>query len=187
MTSQPQTRRRPRLETSAGVVLLVVLGFSLALGALDAFRRRDELSPLLPGDVAPAFTLPRYAAAEKLSLESQRGRVVLLDFWATWCPPCLRELPELGRLHDDLQARGFTVLAINREPEDRPKVEAYLRGRPFAFPVLFDTENTGERYRVVSLPMTVLVDRNGRVVRQFMGYTEPDVMRAAVTQALDAP
>jgi peroxiredoxin len=172
------------VELWAGLGLMGVLALCLGLGAVDVWQRRAELRPLLPGDAAPAFALPGVNRDGRLGLDSFKGQVVLMDFWATWCPPCLREMPELAALHTDLSARGFTVLGVNREPEDPAKVKAFVAERGIPFPVVMDNEDVGARYRLVSLPMTVLVGRDGNVVQQFMGYTEPAVMRAAVENAL---
>lgn len=189
MQPSPATApRRHSPELWAGAGLCVLLAILLGLGALDVVRNQADLRPLAPGDPAPDFTLPAVSPSDaRLALSSLRGQVVLVDFWATWCPPCLRELPELADLHNALHDRGFTVLAVNREPEDIPAVKRFVAQRALPFPVVVDVDNVGERYRLVSLPMTVLLDRQGNVIRQFMGYTQPTVMRAAVEAALATP
>ncbi|MEW5852832.1 MAG: TlpA disulfide reductase family protein [Myxococcota bacterium] len=174
-----------RVEMIAGGVFASVLAVALGLGVLDVVRNKADLAPISEGDPAPMFSLPTPDKTARLGLENLKGQVVLVDFWATWCGPCLRELPELSELHKELSPRGFTVLGVNREPEDPARVQQFLKDKPMPFPVVIDSEGVGERYRILSLPMGVLISRDGRVLRQFFGYTEPQVMRQAVLQALD--
>lgn len=173
-----------RRELFAGLGLLGLVVIALVLGAVDVARNVNEIKPLVVGDVAPQFAL-RSPDGATVSLEQFRGKVVLLDFWATWCPPCMREMPELNALHNELNAKGFSVVGINREPEDVPKVREFLASKNITFPVGIDANGTGERYRILSLPTTVLVSREGKVERIFLGYTQPDVMRSAVMAALE--
>jgi peroxiredoxin len=175
-------RRSPELW--AGVVLCTLLAVLLVLGGTDVVSHRGELRPLVPGDTAPEFSLPTPSMDTRIALSSLRGKVVLMDFWATWCAPCLREMPELATLHDSLKDQGFTVLAVNREPEDTQAVKRFVIEKRLPFPVVVDNDSVGERYRIVSLPMTVLLDRHGVIIRQFMGYTPPAVLRSAVEAAL---
>jgi peroxiredoxin len=167
--------------------VLLLLGVCFVLGIRDVVDHRETLGPLSPGDPAPAFRLQSPVNALEVSLEELRGRVVLLDFWATWCPPCLRELPELAALHREFKDQGFSVVAINREPENPAGVREFVTKQGLPFPVVGAHVGVGERYRILSLPLSVLVDRKGTVLRVFMGYTPPQVMRAEVLSALGLP
>lgn len=182
----PEQPAASRTELYAGVGLLALLAVTLALGAFDVVKKAPDLRPLRVGDDAPAFSLSSPSGGQKVALDQFRGQVVLLDFWATWCPPCMREMPELNALHGELQSRGFSVVGINREPEDVRKVSEFVAKQGISFPIAVDTDGTGERYRVLSLPTTVLVGRNGKVLQMFMGYTDAAVMKSAALAALDA-
>jgi peroxiredoxin len=183
-TAPPAPRGERALDIVAAVGLGALVLAGLGLAVVDVAQRQHQLRPLRQGDAAPPFLLPPLDGGPKTGVQDFTGQVVFIAFWATWCPPCVRELPDLARLHHELKGRGFTVLAVNREPEDLPGVEAFLRQRPVPFPVVVDTDGVGERYRLVSLPAGFLVGRDGRVVRPFYGFTEPPVLRAAIMAAL---
>lgn len=119
---------------------------------------------------APAFTLKDIDGKTR-SLSEFKGKVVMLNFWATWCPPCRREIPSMEAVYQQLKSRDFVVLAVNEwEPEDM--VFAFLGQLAVmpSFPILFDTAGkAAEQYKVKGLPTTVIIDRQGRVVYRAVG------------------
>jgi peroxiredoxin len=120
---------------------------------------------------APDFTLPQRAGGE-LSLAGLRGQVVLINFWATWCGPCRKEMPLLEQIWLRYKALGFTLLGVNVE-EDSAGAVKWLEGSPVSFPVLFDRQNrVSKLYDVTAMPSTVIVDRKGQVRFVHYGYTE---------------
>jgi peroxiredoxin len=148
--------------------------------------RRHTLAPILvllcsaavsaPANVtpqapAPDFTLQR-AGGGNLRLAEQRGNVVLVNFWATWCGPCRQEMPHLNALYDKYRASGFTLLGVNID--DDPKTGAATAAKwGLKFPVLLDADKgVSRRYDLGSMPATVLIDRDGRVRYLHRGYRE---------------
>ncbi|HHH43951.1 MAG TPA: TlpA family protein disulfide reductase [Gammaproteobacteria bacterium] len=119
-----------------------------------------------------------------------RGKVVMVNFWATWCPPCRRELPSMEALYQVFRDDGFTVLAINQW-ESPDHVFAYMGQLDVepSFPILFDRDSAvSQRYGVKGLPTTVLIDRRGRVVYRAVGgrdFNHPEV-RAIIRGLIDA-
>ncbi len=153
----------------------------------------DELSHALP-PVAEPVPAPDFALEdmddETHRLSDYRGRVVIVNFWATWCGPCRRELPSLERLYQALRERGLVVLAVN-EWEDPDHVFAYmgqLAVEP-SFPILFDRDaRVARAYGIKGLPTTVIVDQAGRMVYRAVGgrdFTHPEV-RARIEALLPA-
>lgn len=120
---------------------------------------------------APDFTL-RSTEGRNLRLKEQRGQVVLVNFWASWCGPCKQEMPHLNRLHDKYRSAGFVLLGVNIDED--AKLGAATAGRwGLKFPVLLDTDKTVVRqYDLGSMPATVLIDRDGRVRHLHRGYRE---------------
>ena len=120
---------------------------------------------------APAFEL-RDLAGRVVRLDDFRGRVVVLNFWATWCEPCREEMPAMMRLARDLGDRGLVVVAVNVKEGPRA-VEAFVRELGLTLPVLLDsTGEVGERYRLRALPTTYFIGRDGTLAGLALGYRD---------------
>jgi peroxiredoxin len=142
--------------------------FVLALCIAAAGPASAALAPKAP---APDFTL-RVLGGHNLRLAEQRGKVVLVNFWATWCGPCKQEMPQLNRLYDKYRDSGFVLLGVNVDDDSRhaASVAAQLG---LHFPVLFDADKSVSRlYQLQSMPTTVLIDRDGRVRYLHDGYQD---------------
>lgn len=142
-----------------------------------AFAQLPEWS----GGPTPALRLPDLEG--KLhALEDYRGKVVLVNFWATWCEPCREEMPSIERLRAALAGQPFAVLAVNlAEPESR--VRGFLNRMPLAFPVLLDPDRTASRaWKARYLPATFIVGPDGRVRYSYFG--ELDWSRDAVRETI---
>jgi thiol-disulfide isomerase/thioredoxin len=125
---------------------------------------------------APAQPAPPMAlldrAGKAVRLESLRGRVVLVDFWATWCIPCRVSLPAYDDLIRQYQKRGFEVLAVNIG-ETRAKVDAYFKGREPLIRILMDPKgSTSASFKVRALPTSILVDRDGYIRFTIVGFED---------------
>ncbi|MBI5212688.1 MAG: TlpA family protein disulfide reductase [Nitrospirae bacterium] len=134
----------------------------------------------LSGQKATDFTL-KDINGNPVSLSSFKGKVVLLNFWATWCPPCRSEIPSMNKLYQKLKGRGFTILAVST---DRAVVDVkdFLKTMPVSFPVVVDYNLTVSRslYKVFMLPTTFLIDRKGVIVEKYFGdqdWTEPEIVK----------
>ena len=126
-----------------------------------------ELEPYTEAD-APGFSLPDLKGSTR-TLPDYRGKVVLVNFWASWCPPCIYEMPELTRLKQQLADRPFEILTIN-VGEKKYKVRKFAQLINFRLPVLLDAHNdTFHDWRVRTLPTSFLVDADGRVRYRIRG------------------
>jgi len=127
-------------------------------------------------------------AGESLTLESMRGQVVLLDFWATWCKPCVKTMPELDALYRDYQKLGLTVVGVSIDQGDdrEKKVKKFLDKKPVGYPIVIDSEKNAswEAFQVASLPTLCLVDRDGRVIERWTGVVDMAAVRHAVDRAI---
>ena len=131
------------------------------------------------GRPAPDFTLTDLAG-KPVKLSSLRGKVVLLDFWATWCGPCRIEMPRVQKLHREFRAKGLVVYGVN-VGEGAAKVRPFLTKNSYTFPILLDREKSVmEKYGVNGIPTLVIVDRKGTVHSYFVGVREDSVLRNAI-------
>lgn len=122
-----------------------------------------------PDSSAPDFSLPSLDGGT-VALSELRGQVVLINFWASWCGPCRQEMPLLEQIYQRYENFGFTLLAVNVEP-DPNSAQAWLEDTPVSFPVLLDKQNqVSKLYDVIAMPSTVLVDREGKVRYVHNGY-----------------
>jgi thiol-disulfide isomerase/thioredoxin len=138
----------------------------------------QELKPLPPAP-APALELPDLRGRQH-RLADYRGKVVLVNFWATWCVPCRDEMPSIERLRSALEGRPFAVLAVNlAEPEDR--IRKFLDAVPLGFPVLLDRDARATRaWQARALPTTYIVAPDGTVRYRHLGeldWSKPEVRR----------
>ncbi|HSB98896.1 MAG TPA: TlpA disulfide reductase family protein [Burkholderiaceae bacterium] len=126
-------------------------------------------TPLAPSSPAPDFTL-RALDGQKLRLGEQRGRVVLVNFWATWCGPCRQEMPHLNKLYEKYRSSGFVLLGVNVD-DDTAQAAGVASKLGVTFPVLPDADKRVSRqYDLSAMPSTVLIDRDGRVRYLHRGY-----------------
>jgi|SRR5690554_2158352 len=140
-------------------------GFSLLLLMAANFA--------LAEDSAPDFTL-KSNQGENLRLAEQRGQVVMLNFWATWCAPCRKEMPLLDELYQRYNAAGFELFGVNVEPDSEP-ADKMAKDMNLTFPILYDTDSKVSRlYNVDAMPTTVLIDRDGKVRYVNRGYRDGD-------------
>ena len=120
-------------------------------------------------NTAPDFTL-KARDGNNLRLAEQRGDIMLINFWASWCGPCIQEMPQLDKLAQKYQALGVQVWGINVE-NDPSAAKAYLSKVNVEFPILFDLDNSvSKAYRVEAMPTTVILDKNGSVRSVHRGY-----------------
>jgi peroxiredoxin len=179
------------LELSAGLVLLGgAIGVAAYWGRPGPAGRADAFPVSRPAETiaAPELELSDLTG-RPIRLRDFRGRVVLLNFWATWCAPCREEMPALETLAQELGPQGLAVVGVNAK-ESRSKVEAFVREHGLRFPILLDPDGRAvEAYQVFGLPATFVVDRRGTLVGTVLGirdWTGPDA-RAYLRQLLAAP
>lgn len=180
---EPSTSRKPAF----GWILLV----GLVVAGLAAFaavrlsrspRPVTESGTLTTGDPAPTFARDT-VDGKRVALEDYRGRVVLVDFWATWCGPCHIQADILAPLYAEYRTRGVEFLSVS-VGEDLPTVRDFVAKAPSPYPVLVDPEDRlSPAYGIVALPTVLIVDKAGKVAFFNFGISDADTLRKALAQA----
>jgi len=155
---------------------LLLLCFTLSLGGCQEQSTSTPASPApkasgagLLGQPAPDFNLPLVGGGS-VRLSDLRGKVVLVNFWATWCPPCRAEMPSMERLYAQTRQDGFEILAVNVEVDGLEMLPGFLKDHPHNFPVAVDVEGEVQTtYGVFRFPESFLVDAKGVIVEHIIG------------------
>jgi peroxiredoxin len=181
----PSSGDGPRIYTwLAGALIVAAVGYlflsgtgSTAKGALT-----PSLPPTEPAGIAPAFTLPDING-RSVSLSQFRGKVVVLDFWATWCPPCKREIPDFIALQSAYSAKGLQVVGVALD-EPGP-VKAYAAQNGMNYPVLLGTNDIAQKYGgIEGIPTTFIIDKSGKIVNRFEGFRPKEVFESEIKKLL---
>ena len=152
------------------IFALIVLAFLVFSPA--ACKKKEggvEVIPLSTGDAAPDF-ISKDVNGNTVRLSDYKGKVVLVDFWATWCPPCRELTPVLNKIYEKYNDKGFVVLALTPE-ENTNIIKSYIKENNVIYPVLITDMETTRQYGVISIPASFLISRDGRVAEKHLGAT----------------
>lgn len=168
-----------------GLLSLVILAGAFAMVWLQS----SKYEPLTVGKIAPDFELPDLAEQE-VRLSDYRGKVVFLNFWATWCKPCKEEMPSMEVLYRNFKDEGLVVLAVSIDRvTTKNDIPPFVKSMDLSFPVLVDSwGQTDKRYKLMGVPETYIIDQEGVLREKIIGprdWTRLDNLQV-VTQLLDA-
>ncbi|MCA9550509.1 MAG: redoxin domain-containing protein [Myxococcales bacterium] len=187
IAEQDATREgaRRRADRISGVLIVLLMLAALGLSGQRIWAVASGPLPPGPGVSAPLFT-SRTPAGQVVQLESLRGKVVLVDFWATWCPPCVAAMPGLDSVHKALGPRGFAVLGVNQEPGQEDDVAAFMRARNLSFETVVDPGEISQTWGVYTFPTSFLIDQQG-VIRKVYRGPQPELRLTHDIEALLGP
>jgi len=152
-------------------VVLGVIGFGIGAALLLT----PEITRIEPGTRAPDYAVLNVTSGDSAAVRDYRGRVVLLNLWATWCPPCEQEMPSMERLYQEMGPQGLEVVAISIDQLTPDAVRQWAEERGLSFTVLHDrTGRIQQVYQTTGMPESFVVDREGVIVKKVIGATEWD-------------
>lgn len=157
----------------------VWLGMMLALILTAFWWHISGRSPggLVGGQPAPQFSLTDFNG-RSVNLKDLSNKVVIVDFWATWCSPCRHEIPQLNKLYRDNKARGLEIVGVSMDDESGV-VKEFLKGNRIDYPVVMGNEGVANDFGgIEGLPTKFIIDRNGNVVKKLVGYQVTELERA---------
>lgn len=171
------------------IIILVVAFVAVVFGVLRAARltKFSEATAEDKGGVfkpAPDFTLLDIHGNRK-SLSDFKGKVVILDFWATWCPPCRKEIPHFIELYDDYKERGLEIIGVALDENGEEKVRSFSDENSINYTVLLGNREVSELYGgIFSIPTTFIIDREGRIRKKYIGYRDKSVFENNIREIL---
>lgn len=156
----------------AACLLLFAFALSPVLFGQEKIHQ-EPVKPETAAQPAPTFAL-KDLRGKTVKLEDFKGKIVLLNFWATWCVPCRIEMPELIKLQTEYAAKGLQIVGITYEPEKPLIVGRIARTRKINYPLLFGNEALSKQYGIEEvLPVTIIIDREGKIRDRVLGTFEP--------------
>lgn len=167
---------------------LVVLGAGTAYLETHRTSPSPEGSYVLPVALrrpAPDFALPDYRTGKMIRLSAYRGKVVLVNFWATWCPPCRHEIPDFIRTQARLRSRGFEILGLSLDEGGAEAVAPFAQRIGINYEVVLGNQEVASLYGGIrGIPTSFLIDRKGHIARVFPGMLEPATLDHAIAALL---
>ena len=185
--STPQAESSPTRSNKLVIVLVSVAILALAFGVV--WMQSSKYEPLTVGKVAPDFNLPDLNEKE-IRLSDFRGKVVFVNFWATWCKPCREEMPSMEVLYKNFEKDGLVILAISIDRVTTKRdIPPFVKALNLTFPILIDSwGQTDKRYKLLGVPETYIIDQQGILREKVIGprdWTMLDNLQV-VTQLLKA-
>lgn len=165
-----------------GLVIAALIAVVVHLGVNETRRVRLVHG----GKPAPDFTLQKFQGGT-VSLQDLRGKVVMLDFWATWCPPCRAEMPDLTRLAKEYESKGLVFVAANHDDPETQKVEVglFVDKLPALGPsVAFADDAMSDAYRIEVLPTLYFIGKKGEILDAYTSYASESTLRDRIERAL---
>ena len=167
-----------------GGLAVVAASWGLYMGLQPASEVGGAGPSASAGQTAPDFVLPAYVGGSSVSLSQYKGKVVLVNFWATWCPPCRQEVPDFVKVQSELRPAGFEIVGISLDDGPDP-VAGFVKEQGINYAVAMGDEHVTQQYGGVrAIPTSFLLDREGKVVKMYQGAIEAETLRSAVKALL---
>ncbi len=145
----------------------------------------DKTPPEPAREPAPSFTL-QDLNGKQVSLSDFKGKVVILDFWATWCPPCVKEIPHFIELHEQYKDRGFAMVGISLDHQGISVVKSFVQKNQVNYPILMTDGRVDKAYGgITSIPTTFVIDSAGNIRQKYVGYRDKAIFEADIKALLE--
>ena len=156
-------------------VVLSIIAMALLAGCTDRGARLDSM--------AADFSL-QDMSGKTVKLSDYKGKVVLLEFWATWCPPCRASVPGLEKLHKAYKDKGLVLLAVSMDEGGWDEVRSFIKESGITYTILKGTEDVAKKYQVRSIPMMLVLDKEGKISKRYLGMGSDEDLEKDIKASL---
>ncbi|MBW2238779.1 MAG: TlpA family protein disulfide reductase [Deltaproteobacteria bacterium] len=170
MKEEIQEVRKVNFQSILLIFLIIIgVGIIVLLQTKDSSFNPTGKPRLVKGVPAPNFTFPDLDG-KMVSLDDYKGKVVLLNIWATWCPPCVDEMPSMEKLHQELKGEAFEILAVSIDVSGAKAVLPFMKKHKLSFPALTDTKGAIKSlYQTTGVPESFIIDKDGIILEKVIG------------------
>jgi len=175
----------------SGIIFLILVIWASGCGIETEREEMGELEEVVSiekewGD-APDFTLPNLEG-NRLTLSDFKGKVIILNFWATWCPPCREEIPDFVELYGEYKDEGLVIIGVNLDRGDSRAVKQFSKNYKINYPIVTGNVNVTQDYGGIrGIPTTFIIDRKGNIKEKYVGYRPKATFEEAVKKLLESP
>ena len=169
-----------------GVILLC---FTLGLVSCQGEAKSPKVGMTgigsgISANIAPDFAL-KDVSGKVVSISDFKDKVIIIDFWATWCPPCQAEIPHFQSLYEDYSQKGLVIIGVALDKGGIKTVKPFVEGKGVTYPIVIGTEEVVNSYGGVrGIPTTFIVDRNGKIIEKIVGYRDKSFFESAIKKLL---
>lgn len=182
-SSTASSNKKATIIKVVAVVVVIVIALVYRQASIDAYGTQHELV----GTDAPAFSLPNLHGGDDIALADYAGKVVLIDFWATWCGPCARQVRPLRSIEGAFSPDDFQLLSVNTDDESRQRrhlIHRFYKQHVANFTTVLDDHRAQSLYGARRIPFMVLVGRDGKIKRVFTGITNRSMLERAIAREI---
>ena len=163
------------------IVILVLF----AIRSLSVKKNQVDTESVESISEAPDFTLSGLDG-KPFRFYDQKGKVIILDFWATWCPPCRAELPHFKSLYQEYQQKGLEIIGVALDESGAKVVKPFVEDNKITYPILIGNQKVAEDYGGIrGIPTTFIIDRHGHIIKKLVGYQDKEVFESAIKGLLE--
>ena len=146
--------------------------------------KKDKIGPVTKAKPAPNFAL-KDINGNNISLTDYKGKVIILDFWATWCPPCIKEIPDFIELYEQYKDKGFVMIGISLYQAGIEVVKEFAQSYKINYPIAMDDGQVNKAYGgITSIPTTFVIDSKGNIRKKYVGYIKKSVFESDIKTLL---
>ena len=167
-------------------ILAVVLTFTFVAAGADQAGTRVSLQTATARKAAPDFDLPD-SSGKRMTLKDYRGKILLLDFWATWCHGCKEEIPWFSAFHEKYSGKGLSVVGVSLDADGWKVVKPFLQATHVPYRIVLGDDAVAKDYGTGSMPDTYLIDRDGKIAAAYSGMVDRNDIESNIQNLLAQP